>query len=496
MEQAAAHAPRASRRVFKYTLAALSALAFALVAVIAYIAATFDPRELHPRAIDLVREKTGRTLEIRGATTLSFWPDVGVRLNALSLSERGSAETFAAIEAARVTLKLVPLLKGEIVATDLSIAGASVRVTRDAEGRLNIADLLEGEGGPSRFDIGRVAIERSTLTYRDLASGAQYEFGAIALETGRLAAGAMTPLILSAVLRDSADTFHAQIRLETRLALDFDQQRYTLGAARLELSGEWPGLSGVTAQAGGDAVLDGRTKRVGVSALEAAMNGMHGQDAIAVTLGAASLAFVPMRLDGEGVRVTLIAKGPAGTTEAKLELPAVKRDGDRIESAAAALDLKIQRGEHRVNATVSTALEAALPTRALHLKEVDATFTAHGPRLPRGGVSGALKGEAQLDATREGVHARLAGKVADSRVKIRLAAAGFASPVYTFAVDVDQLDLDRYVGGNAAGRKPSSAARAQHLLEPLEGLPATGALTIGVLKGTGVKATNVRLALR
>ena len=41
-------------------------------------------------------------------------------------------------------------------------------------------------------------------------------------------------------------------------------------------------------------------------------------------------------------------------------------------------------------------------------------------------------------------------RVAESRVKLQLAAAGFASPVYTFAVDVDQLDLDRYAGGEAA----------------------------------------------
>src|SRR5688572_1585563 len=156
MDQAA-RAPRRFRKALRYTFITLSALALALGAVVVYVAATFDPHDLHPHAIDLVRDKTGRTLEIRGRTALSFWPDVAVRLNDLSLSERGSTETFTNIEGARVTLKLGALLKREIVATELALAGAHVRVTRDADGRLNIADLFEGEGGPPRFDVGRVS---------------------------------------------------------------------------------------------------------------------------------------------------------------------------------------------------------------------------------------------------------------------------------------------------------------------------------------------------
>lgn len=460
MDPAPARAPRRSRRVLKYTFIALSALSLTLGAVIVYIAATFDPRELHPRAIDLVREKTGRTLEIRGQTALSFWPDVGVRLSALSLSERASSETFASIEGARVTLKLLPLLKRELVATELSITGANVRVTRDGDGRLNIADLFAGEGGPPRFDIGRVAIERSTLTYRDLASGAQFELGAIALQTGRLANGVATPLTLAGVLTDASGAFRVQAKLKTRLELDLEQQRYALGAAHLEA------------------------------------NGNYGQEAIAVTVDAGSLTFAAARMHGEGVRLTLLAKGPAGTTEAKLDLPAVKRDGERIDADAAAFEVTLQRGDHRVHATVSTPLEAVLPTRELRLTAVDAALTVHGPRLPRNGLVAGLKGEANLDAGKEGVQVRLAGKIADSRVKIQLAAAGFASPVYTFAVDIDQVDLDRYASGEAAARKPSPATHVKNLLDPLEGLPASGTLTIGVLKSAGVKATNVKLALR
>jgi AsmA protein len=496
MDQAPVRASRRSVKVLKYALIALAAVALAIGAVITYIAATFDPRDLHPLAVDLVREKTGRTLEIGGETELSFWPDVGVRLNALSLSERGSPQIFASIENARVTLELARLLRREIVVTDVSITGASVRVTRDENGVLNIADLIEGEGAPPRFDIGRIAIERSRLVYRDLGSGAQYELGKIAVETGRLAAGAVTPLSVAAVLSDTPETFNLRLKLRTTLDLDLADQRYALGAARLEVNGRVPGLSDLAAQAAGSAVVHGRTKRIDVSALEAAMSGTYGEEAIAVTLGAATLTLVPSRADGHAVRASLLAKGPAGTTEAKLDLPAVARDGERIEAAAAALDVALQRGNHRVQAAISTPLEGVLPARTLNLTAVEAAFTVRGPRLPGNGLAGALKGAATLDAAKEGVQVRLAGKVADSRVKMQLAATGFASPVYTFAVDVDRLDLDRYAGSGGTTRKPSSPAQAQELLEPLEALPASGTLTIGVLKAGGMEASKVKLGLK
>jgi hypothetical protein len=64
--------------------------------------------------------------------------------------------------------------------------------------------------------------------------------------------------------------------------------------------------------------------------------------------------------------------------------------------------------------------------------------------------------------------------------------------VYTFAVEIDQLDTDRYAAATPA-RKSSTGALDVSLLSEL---PATGTLSIGVLKTAGVKASNVRLVIK
>lgn len=496
MEEAAVKVPRRSRRFLKYSLIALAALALIASALMAYVAATFDPRDYHQRIVDIVQEKTGRALEIRGETALSFWPDIGVRLGALSLSERASKEIFASIESARITLEWKPLLARELVASELVINGVNVRITRDENGRLNIADLLEGGGESPRFDIGRFAMERSTLTYRDLATGAHYELADFALETGRLAARVSTPLTLGGLLRDAGETFRVQLKLGARLELDLVEKRYALMGSNLDFSGRIPGVSDLAVQASANAVARPEAREVDLSAVTASAKGVHGSDAITVTLDAASLLLAPDRVDGKTLRVSLLAKGSAGTTDMKLDLPSIVRDSDRLEAAAAALDLALHRGEHTVRAAVQTPLKATIGARELRMTEIAGTFTATGPRLPRKGLAGAMRGEVRLDAAKEGVHVQLAGKVADSNVKLQLSAAGFASPVYTFAVHVDQLDLDRYTGTAAADRKAQPAASVQSLLAPLENLPASGTLTIGALNASGMKASNVKLVIK
>jgi len=71
--------------------------------------------------------------------------------------------------------------------------------------------------------------------------------------------------------------------------------------------------------------------------------------------------------------------------------------------------------------------------------------------------------------------------------------------VYTFAVELDRLDLDRYLANTGARTKsPQKAASAPGagLLDPIADLPASGTLRIGVLEAASGTASNVKLVLK
>jgi AsmA protein len=150
-----------------------------------------------------------------------------------------------------------------------------------------------------------------------------------------------------------------------------------------------------------------------------------------------------------------------------------------------------------VQGTLEGPFDVELDTGEVAMTKVAADLTVSGPRLPRQGVRATLAGEARLDLRKEALALRLAGKVGESNVKALLTAAGLTKPAYTFAVDLDQLDLDRYMAAKGGERKGSEAqAPGQHLLEPLTHLPASGTLKIGLLKTSHAQARDVRLVLK
>ena len=493
MAAEAARAMRRSRKRLRYALLTLGLLVLVAGAAIGYIVATFDPHDHQHHIVRVIKEKTGRTLAIGGEISLSFWPDVAVRLGRISLSERDREESFLRIESARVRLELAPLLSREIVASELVLAGAHAVITRYEDGRLNIDDLIGGEGPTPRFDIGRVALERSVIVYRDLGSGTRYELTDVNVKADRLANTVETPISVAFTLHALDGEAIVHTKAGGRLSLNLDARQYALTRAAVEITGGVPGLTKLAAHVKGDAAV--RASELHVAPLSGRVQGIRGQDELTVEVDAAKLEVRGIHASAEGVRAALAAKGPSGTSHLKLGLPAVRREGDGIEAPRAGIELIAQRGQHALRNTASAALQASIAARALTIAALDGTFSVTGPQLPRKGLAGAVAGEARVDLRNEGVQLNLAGKVGDSTVKARATAAGFAAPVYTFAVHVDALDLDRYVAGGTAAQKATPSAEAS-LLQALSDIPATGTVTVGVLTSGEAKASNVRLEIK
>jgi hypothetical protein len=84
-------------KILKYVSIGIGALVLLVGAVLAYVAATFNPNDYKPQIIQLVKEKKNRTLKLDGDIKLSFWPNVGAELGKVSLSEAKSEKEFAAV---------------------------------------------------------------------------------------------------------------------------------------------------------------------------------------------------------------------------------------------------------------------------------------------------------------------------------------------------------------------------------------------------------------
>ena len=166
-------------RFLKITLIALAAAAALLAAVAAYLVATFDPNDHKALLVERVQKDYQRTLAIPGPIALTLFPRLGLKLGAVSLSERQGRDEFASLQTAQVSLAVWPLLRREVAVDRVAGSGLRAKVTRFKDGRLSIDDLTARDAAaappaaaapaapPLRLDIAGIAITDAAFTFDD-----------------------------------------------------------------------------------------------------------------------------------------------------------------------------------------------------------------------------------------------------------------------------------------------------------------------------------------
>ncbi len=130
-------------KIVKFVVLPLTALIVIVVAIGAYVAATFDPNQYKGQIVQAVKDKTKRTLKLDGDIKLSLFPSIGAKLGKSSLSEYASEKEFAALEDLRVSLKLMPLPRSRRPAASPSLPSSAARLPPQARQRRTTAVLSD-----------------------------------------------------------------------------------------------------------------------------------------------------------------------------------------------------------------------------------------------------------------------------------------------------------------------------------------------------------------
>jgi AsmA protein len=213
-----------------------------VVVAAAIFALTFDPNRYKDDIQRVVKERTGRTLELKGPLELAFYPSLGAKVSGVVLSERTANQAFVSLDSAHASVALLPLLRGAMIVDRVRVSGLKAQVIKDKEGRFNFQDLIEQPGdkpapkaekkdtggGAVNFDIAGVTVERAAVTYRDLNSGQEIALNDLRLETGRIAENAQGKLDFATTLKRNTPPLDAKLALNgnytlrpEQVALDF-----------------------------------------------------------------------------------------------------------------------------------------------------------------------------------------------------------------------------------------------------------------------------------
>jgi AsmA protein len=114
-----------------------------------------------------------------------------------------------------------------------------------------------------------------------------------------------------------------------------------------------------------------------------------------------------------------------------------------------------------------------------------------------------VTGDVRAHLAKEAVEADLVAKFDDTTVKARLGLTKFAAPHYAFDIDVDRIDLDRYLVAQPDAKPAPSPSPGPKVavdvpvdLGALEGLHADGKLAVGQLQLMGLKLAELKAQVR
>jgi AsmA protein len=499
-------------KILKYGLLGIGAVAGIAVAGVVYIAATFNPNDYKPQIIRAVKDSKQRNLRLDGDIKLSFFPNIGASLSKVSLSEFRNDKEFAAIESARVSLALMPLLRRQVVVDEVAVSGLKAALVKHKDGTTNIDDLLgqteqkqQGQeqksiSGPLvKFDIASVSVEKTSLSYRDERSGAQYAIKDLNLKTGRIAVGVPSKIDLSAGIQANQPKLDITTQLKTTLTFDLDKQKYQLQGLELQAGGSALDISNLKVQASGDVSANLATQEFAAKKFALSASGVKVKDKFEATLDAPSLSLTKDKYSGSKLTLKANMDGAFGNVVASLTMPGVEGNAESFKVSALSLDLDVKQPDQAFKVKLVSPLSGNIKARQFNLSNLSVAVTATGDKMPNKSVSSEMKGSVQVDALKQTVQANLAGGLLQSQVKARVGVKDFADPAIKFDMDVDQFDADLYMPkkSSEAAKKSQSAEPEQPLdLSGLRKLNLDGSLRIGALKVMNVKSTQLRVDVK
>ncbi|MDZ7919420.1 AsmA family protein [Rhodoferax sp.] len=435
---------------------ALRVVGMAVVAIVGLLAlavgalyALFDGDTIKAEISRAVLEQKQRTLVIAGQPTLSVWPNVGIQLDGVTLSERASKDEFAALQSARISVALMPLLRKQVQVRALDIEGLKLTLVKKKDGTLNIADLLGEPAAPEagkpadaakpadplQIDVSSIRIANAHLTWRDEKAGTTTVLSNLSLSTG-------------AVLADTG--------------------KKTAAVEKLSLSAK----------------------------------GQSGADVFTLALDAPKLSLSPEKSAGDAITLSATLQGAARNATVNLVLNGVEGNAEALKVASLALKLDAKAGDAAVKGQLSSPVAVNVAGQSVALAKLTGNLELAHPSMPMKSVSLPINGSLKVDALQQTAALELATQFDESKIATSVKAAKFAPLVLAFDLDVDKLNVDKYLPPKPATAAPAKEAAAAAKEAPidlsaLKGHTVNGAIRIGALQVSNLKLEkiNAKLAL-
>lgn len=446
-------------KLIKWLFGILILLVVLVVAAVVILPLVIDPNDYKDEIQAAVKKQTGRELTIGQPLSLSVFPQLAVGLGGVTLSnaEGFGEEPFAQVEKLALKVKVMPLLQRRVEVDTVVLKGANLNLAKDAKGRTNWEDLMAKQEAEAKapaeekpaeageafsFAVEGVQIEDTKVVWDDRQTGQRVEVSDIRLQTGAVAPGSTVPVDGGLKLVSDKPRLTLELGIDGKLQVGSDLDRYEAKGLVLTLAAAGEGLP----QGGLDIEL---------------------QSDLALDQSAGTLQLADLNLSGADVSLT------------------GQVDVSQLNTAPT--------------------VNADLALQKTNLKRLAALFGAEIQTTDPDALTD-VSGQFGLRAEGESAEIRpLKLKLDDSNLNGFVRLASFAGPTVRAELNLDQIDLDRYLppAGAAGEEKPaagtagkSDGGAAANPFAGLRTLDLDAKASIGQLKINNLRMSSVSVTAK
>jgi len=203
-----------------------------------------------------------------------------------------------------------------------------------------------------------------------------------------------------------------------------------------------------------------------------------------------------VRLDGakqalalESLSFAATLAGSALNGQAKLVLSGVEGTAQTMKIGQLALDLDARSGATAIKAHLDSPLAANLAAQTIALEKIVGSIDLANPQMPMKQLKLPLAGNLRADLAHQTVALELATRFDESKIATKLKVAKFAPLALGFDLDIDQLNLDKYLPPRTKEEKAAKEGKLD--FSALKGLDVNGAIRIGSLQVSKLKLAKL-----
>jgi len=211
----------------------------------------FDPNDYKGQIAGLVRDRTGRELQIAGDLRLTFFPWLGVEVEGVELADAPGfgPQPFAQVARVQARVKLLPLVKRQVEMDTVVVHGLVLHLIKDAQGRGNWEDLAASAGTPPAAEtpskegggtppavalaLGGLDVRDAQLVWQDQGQGSRYAVTGLNLHTGPLRLDGPVDVTLACNVESNAPVLTGHVDLSGTVVADLAGQQITIGGAHV-----------------------------------------------------------------------------------------------------------------------------------------------------------------------------------------------------------------------------------------------------------------------